>query len=299
MTLEKKDEAEAKSSAAVYKRRYAEARTAYFGMESPTAFNERIMADATAKKNKMGVSLEDIANIQKAANEEMAAYQLKFEAARKEMDQAKHLWDLWNGVGDELKRQREHAEKLSEAEKKLREERQKSYAEGAADFKAAAKGRESVNATEVLVQDVFKDRKLSAQGQFSAIAKELDNLRQERNKKLTEAYGINAQIEKDASKKTPEELKEMAKKRADAMRDAGWLGQRIGVLENALGNIRDATKAPDMSHVTSLAQYGFNMGERDRRDDAAERYYGQMTDLTRQIRDKLDEGVRTEAVYSE
>lgn len=41
MTLEKKDKAEAKSSAAVYKRRYDKARTAYFRMESPTDFNKR------------------------------------------------------------------------------------------------------------------------------------------------------------------------------------------------------------------------------------------------------------------
>lgn len=142
MTLEKKDEAEAKSSAAVYKRRYNEARAAYFGMESPVAFNKRRIEQGKEVIQKLGLDDdEDINEVWKAANDDMAAYQLRFEAARKEMEQAKHLWDLWKGVGDELKRQREHADKLKEAERKLREERQKSYAEGAADFKAAAKGQ--------------------------------------------------------------------------------------------------------------------------------------------------------------
>lgn len=32
----------------------------------------------------------------------MVAYQLRFEAARKEMETAKHLWETWKGVTKEL-----------------------------------------------------------------------------------------------------------------------------------------------------------------------------------------------------
>ena len=72
----------------------------------------------------------------------------------------------------------------------------------------------------------------------------------------------------------------------------------IGILENALGNISTNTIAPDLSHMTSLAQYGFNMGEKDDRVERMEKYYNKSLTLQQQIKDKLQEGIKTEAVYN-
>ena len=49
--------------------------------------------------------------------------------------------------------------------------------------------------------------------------------------------------------------------------------------------------------MTSLAQYGFSMGEKDDSVQAMEKYYSKMTDLTKQIRDKIDQGITTAATY--
>lgn len=299
MALEKKDKAEAKSSAAVYKRKYDEARTAYFRMESPEEFNKRIMADVTARTVKMGVNLEDVASVRLEANEQMAAYQLKFEAARKEMEQAKHLLDVWKGVTKELERQEEFEKKKEELERKQVEAKRKSAQEDAATFARRAIGAGQVNATERFMIDVMHDRKKSPLTQFTMIGKELDDLREQRNKKLEEAYGLNRQIQKEVSTAKPERLDELSKARGLAMEQADFLGRRIDVLEGALKDITNKVVAPDFSHMTSLAQYGFNMGEDEDTDRVMQDYYGKMTDLTKQIRDKLDQGIKTQATYSE
>lgn len=72
----------------------------------------------------------------------------------------------------------------------------------------------------------------------------------------------------------------------------------IGILENALGSISTNTIAPDLSHMTSLSQYGFNMGEKDDRVERMEKYYNKSLTLQQQIKDKLQEGIKTEAVYN-
>ena len=53
-----------------------------------------------------------------------------------------------------------------------------------------------------------------------------------------------------------------------------------------------------MSHVTSLAQYGFNMGEKNDNVERMERYYTKSINLQQRIKDKLEEGVKTEAIYN-
>ena len=50
--------------------------------------------------------------------------------------------------------------------------------------------------------------------------------------------------------------------------------------------------------MTSLAQYGFNMGEKDNGVERMEKYYTKSINLQQQIKDKLQEGVKTEAVYN-
>jgi hypothetical protein len=65
-----------------------------------------------------------------------------------------------------------------------------------------------------------------------------------------------------------------------------------------LTEIQTSTLAPDLSHVTSLAQYGFNMGEKDDGVERMEKYYSKSLNLQQQIKDKLQEGVKTEAVYN-
>lgn len=261
-------------------------------MEGPDELAKRVMDEAYEKKKAVNFDSDKSQEIQKAANEELSAYQLKFDAARKEMEQAKQLWDLWKGVGEELKR-------MEELERKQLEAKRKSATDDAATFARKAIGAGQINATERFMVDVMHDRKKSPLTQFTMIGKELDDLREQRNKKLEEAYGLNRQIQKEASTAKPERLDELSKARGLAMEQADFLDRRIDVLEGALKDITSKVTPPDFSHMTSLAQYGFNMGEKDNTEKVMEDYYGKMTDLTKQIRDKLDQGIKTQATYSE
>ena len=90
---------------------------------------------------------------------------------------------------------------------------------------------------------------------------------------------------------------DLVKRRDQALREAQNFESRAGVLENALSRIQNIVASPDLSHMTSLAQYGFSMGEKDDSVQVMEKYYSKMTDLTKQIRDKIDQGITTTATY--
>lgn len=116
---------------------------------------------------------------------------------------------------------------------------------------------------------------------FNKLSEELTELRAVRKDLRTEAFAINRDIELNGRNKTALEVKDMAKRRDDLLHRASILGERAEILETALGNI-DVSKLahnPDLSHVTSLAQYGFNMGEKDDTVERMEKYYSKSINL--------------------
>lgn len=291
--LETKDAGMAQIAGDWYQEQYDRARYQYFQMESPSSYNKRVQEAANARKAVQGITVEETADIQKGANDQMANYQLRFEAARKEMETAKHLWETWKGVTKELERQVELEKKQQELEQKRRQ----SFVDDAADFARRARGADAFRGTQAFANGVLRDERMHPAEQYGRLARELDQLRAERNAKLGEAYAANRQIEKEGVKMDPKQLEKLAENRKLAVQQVGFLEQRIGALEGALQQIKDSTLPPDFSHMTSLSQYGYNMGEKDDAERAAQEYYGKMTDLTRQIRDKLDEGITTTATY--
>lgn len=113
-----------------------------------------------------------------------------------------------------------------------------------------------------------------------------------------QAYGIAKDISENGSSMTSDDMKRELARQGRFEQDAAYAEQRIGIIESALANISTSTLAPDLSHVTSLAQYGFNMGEKDNGIERMEKYYTKSINLQQQIKDKLQEGVKTEAVYN-
>lgn len=55
---------------------------------------------------------------------------------------------------------------------------------------------------------------------------------------------------------------------------------------------------PDMHNVQSLGQYGMFFNERDNRTEIYKSYLQRQVSLQTEIRDKLNEGVSTEARYN-
>lgn len=150
--------------------------------------------------------------------------------------------------------------------------------------------------SQVFALSIMRDRKLAPQAQFDKLSAELDKIREERNKKLQEAYSLNKDILLGKGK-NGYDYEYMQKRKNAALQEADNLASRAGVLENALASIKNLAIPPDFSHMTSLAQYGFNMGEREDTGAVMEKYYSKITDLTKQIRDKLDQGIKTTATY--
>ena len=226
------------------------------------------------------------------AADSVAAYQREFNRAKTTMDQSRASYEAWKGVEDGIKQERNA---WSQAVIRRRE----SVRVNTEQYATRMRYQDQVNSTEAFSLGILRNRTMAPQEQFNQIGGELDTLRKERNDILKQAFDLNKKIQGAGTNLSPARLENMVKERDQAMAQAGVVGQRISVLENALTQIRDNSTAPDFSHMTSLGQYGFNMGERERTNSLMETYYSKMTNITQQIRDKLDEGITTQAVYGE
>lgn len=149
----------------------------------------------------------------------------------------------------------------------------------------------------MFADEVLGDKLSSPLEKFNKISEELDKLRQRRNTALEGAYGISRDIA--GGKMTAEEMAKAMSKQQKFLAEAQNVQGQIGSLEQALTNLGDQRKlVPDLSHLTSLAQYGFNMGEKDDTVERMDKYYTKSLTFQQQIRDKLEEGIKTEAIYN-
>lgn len=291
----------------------------YREMEDPATFSRRIReraekmkSDYSSRKSgwdsfsdamsRMGYRLgvNDVADtpeaIDKAANKVIETYYKKFEEQGKQAEAAKRTSDMWQQVVDNLKEAKQRSE---DAISRMRQEeghRQSAVVQQAYQQADAFRLSDKLQQSQIFALGIMRDRKLTPQAQFDKLAAELDQVREERNKKLKEAYGLNKDILLRKGKNAGD-YEYMQQQRDKALNEADNLASRAGVLENALASIKNLAIPPDFSHMTSLAQYGFNMGEREDTSAVMEKYYSKMTNLTKQIRDKLDQGITTTATY--
>lgn len=292
------------------------------GMEDPAAFARRIREQAQNVKSRYGENksgfdtfsdmmstagyalnlgaLKDTEHaIDEAANQVIDTYYKQFEAALKEAQAAEATANMWQSVVDNLK---EAHQKSEESIRRMRiEDAQKKNAA----FKDAQMQAEEfrwadqMRATQIFANSTLRTdiNRMTPQAQFKAIADELDKLRENRNSRLREAYDLNRQILSRPQGINGNAYQDLVKRRDLALREAQNFESRGSVLEHALSQIQNIIASPDLSHMTSLAQYGFNMGEKDDTVQVMEKYYSKMTNLTKQIKDKLDQGITTTATY--
>lgn len=234
-----------------------------------------------------------------AGNKVIEMYHKRFQAALKEAQAAEATTSMWQSVVDNLK---EAHWKSKESVSRMRiEEAQKKNAafENARQQDWEFRWSDQMRATQILAMQTLKTdvNKLTPQSQFKILADELDKLRESRNSSLREAYQLNRQILSRPEGINGNAYQDLVKRRDQALREAQNFESRAEVLENAISRIQNIVSQPDLSHMTSLAQYGFNMGEKDDSVQAMEKYYSKMTDLTKQIRDKIEQGITTTATY--
>ena len=312
----------AKERAAYFKKELNKSQGIYFSLQDPKAYEEKIRKDAELKKNltvterrvvsgggtatgnysmsieeyQRGLTDKEKAEIDKAANESILAYQKKFEVAKKEYQAALQNSKTWDDVAKALQNQKDAADKMSRETRNQEFLKRRQLREGALFAADAYIQSDRIRSTQIMAMDIMNNKQSSPLEKFNKIAEELDKLRSNRKSLIEKAYGINKEIAKGG--RDSNELADMTRRRDQLLKDAGYLAQRAGILESELGNISTSTIAPDLSHMTSLSQYGFNMGEKDDRVERMEKYYNKSLTLQQQIKDKLQEGIRTEAVYN-
>lgn len=303
-----------------FKEQLEKARRSYFGLQNPEDFERKTREEAAKKKaekvNRTIIatpgtagggsysyttvsdkySAEEKQKIDEAANKAIEAQQKKVQAAKRELDAAQQNYNLWKDVADYLKNSKDEAAKAERDSKNAEYAKRRQLREGALFASEAYIQSDRIRSTQIMAMDIMNNKQSGPLEKFNKIAEELDRLRSDRKSLVEKAYGINKDIangERDSN-----ELADMIKRRDALLKDASFIAERAGILENALGSISTGTLAPDLSHITSLAQYGFNMGEKDNSVERMEKYYTKSINIQQQIKDKLQEGVKTEAVYN-
>lgn len=251
-------------------------------------------------------------NAQKAKNmvdqqttEQIADMQRKYAAMQQDITSAQKQQAVYQGVVDKLEGQQknelaklaaESAAKSAAAAAEVTARQRLNEANNAAIFEYKTKSQ--LNQTQNFVNGIIDNKNLGALDKFNTIAAELDAARSQKNSAMNSAFDIARYLKQNEGMIGSTEIQAKQKQQAQYDKEAAAAEERIGVLENALASIQTNTIAPDLSHITSLAQYGFNMGEKDNSVERMEKYYNKSLNLQQQIKDKLQEGVKTEAVYN-
>ena len=251
-------------------------------------------------------------NAQKAKNmvdqqttEQIADMQRKYAAMQQDITSAQKQQAVYQGVVDKLEGQQknelaklaaESAAKSAAAAAEVTARQRLNEANNAAIFEYKTKSQ--LNQTQNFVNGIIDNKNLGALDKFNTIAAELDAARSQKNSAMNSAFDIARYLKQNEGMIGSTEIQAKQKQQAQYDKEAAVAEERIGVLENALASIQTNTIAPDLSHITSLAQYGFNMGEKDNSVERMEKYYNKSLNLQQQIKDKLQEGVKTEAVYN-
>ena len=251
-------------------------------------------------------------NAQKAKNmvdqqttEQIADMQRKYAAMQQDITSAQKQQTVYQGVVDKLEGQQknelaklaaESAVKSAKAAAEVTARQRLNEANDAAIF--GYKTKSQLNQTQDFVNGIIGNKSIGALDKFNTIAAELDAARSQKNSAMNSAFDIARYLKQNEGMIGSTEIQAKQKQQAQYDKEAAVAEERIGVLENALASIQTNTIAPDLSHITSLAQYGFNMGEKDNSVERMEKYYNKSLNLQQQIKDKLQEGVKTEAVYN-
>ena len=251
-------------------------------------FAAKLRGDKTAQMSRDEAKNE----IDKAVQERIKEMQNGYVKLEAEMNRAKGTAAEYQGVVEKIENQNKADKEKSDAEVQKRLQLDERNEQNIARYQAQS----ALNQTQLFGQGIIDNKELSPLEKFNRIAEELDKLRISRSEKMSEAFGISKEIQ--GGKMTSEDMARAMAKQARIEFEASSIQNQIGVLESLLGNINTNTIAPDLSHVTSLAQYGFNMGEKNDNVERMEKYYRESLTLQRRMKDKLEEGVKTEAIYN-
>ena len=260
------------------------------------------------ESNKTEAGSEERIAIERKYGEAVVAYADSIDKAKKQLDKLTEKQHTLETLVNEDVRKSEHdkvekeRERAAAERKRLIEEEQSLKIKGAAIDIITGLNRDSEqNAVAQKLFDIQYDeegfeRRSSVSSKFQKASELLDKYRAQRQNALNLAR-IQAQdaTDTDLSNEDRQKILEMS---AGNIENAQHLAGIISQIEGFISNLDQNGIKPNMQNVTSLSQYGFGMGERNDNVSRMERYYQNVEDLTRQIRNKLQEGIKTEASYN-
>lgn len=225
----------------------------------------------------------------------LQAYQQEYDNASKLMQLTQQQADATKSLTDELERFKDQAEAVSRAFNNALGRRSLNAIQNATEFGVDRQLEDQIRSQRIFANEVLADENSTPQAQFGRLSSALDAARANRNRFLGEAYMLNREAQ--LGNLTANQREDALQRRDWAMRQAGVQGDIASLLESAISQLTTQNWRPNLQNLTSLSQFGFNMGEKDDGVDIMERYWSRQIDLTRQIRDKINEGLTSEAVY--
>lgn len=264
-----------------YAARAERAQLDFLGMQTPGEYLKGLLGDRSL----------DNETIQKR----LQAYQQEYDNAQKLMQITQQQADATKSLADEMQRFKDQTEAVARAFNNAMGARNLTAISNAREFGVDRILQDQVRRQEVFANGVLHSDDLAPREKFTQLTEALDQARRSRNQYLNQAYALNRDAQ--LGNHSAAEREDIIRRRDWAMRQAGVQGNMASILENALKEIQVQNWRPNLQNLTSLSQFGFGMGEKDDGVDIMERYWSRQIDLTRQIRDKLDEGPKSEAVY--
>ena len=132
--------------------------------------------------------------------------------------------------------------------------------------------------------------------QFREASKLLDHYREMMRQMEKQSVSLaNQSKNENLTLKEREDLLEQSEKAKD---EASRFASLAGQVESFISGINTNLQKPDLSNVTSLGQYGFSMGEKNDNINRLQKYYDNVENLVEQIRNKLNEGLKTTNTYN-
>lgn len=276
-------------------------------------------------KSWFGVSDEDfgkqIKEIQDQTSEQLTRLRSEYENQKTTINQLESEYekaqqtikDLNDKEKEKIRLQEQEALRLTEL-KTAHEAYLKSLSESISKFKGEfTQAAAEQNAT-IFTQDILANKQMSARDKFRAISERLDAAYESRNSTQSTVYSSVNELDRFAksfymtadvgnlpfaSFMRQIAVQKLSKNIAENQLDLANQNSLVNIFENALKSITQNLVAPDMSHITSISQYGYGMGETDNADQRMENYLSKQTNLQEQINEKLRQGIKTLPLYAD
>lgn len=276
-------------------------------------------------KSWFGVSDEDfgkqIKEIQDQTSEQLTRLRSEYENQKTTISQLESEYekaqqaikDLNDKEKEKIRLQEQEALRLMEL-KTAHEAYLKSLSESISKFKGEfTQAAAEQNAT-IFTQDILANKQMSARDKFRAISERLDAAYDSRNSAQSSVYSSVNELDRFAKSfymtadvgnlpfagfMRQMAVQKLTKNIAENQLDLANQNSLVNIFENALKSITQNLVAPDMSHITSISQYGYGMGETDNADQRMEGYLVRQTNLQEQINEKLRQGIKTLPLYAD